>query len=225
VNRVGRGVKRGFDVVLALTGLVVLAPLALAVWLVVRWRLGSPTVFRQRRTGLGGRQFWVLKFRTMTDRRDKQGNLLPDRRRLTRLGRLLRRLSLDEIPQLINVLRGDMSIVGPRPLLPKYDLWYTERERRRFEVRPGITGLAQVAGRNTVGWSARLHLDVDYVERCSLWLDAKILATTMRVVLAREGVVADQRTLMADLDEERSEAHTDEVVFDTEARRLLRAAS
>jgi lipopolysaccharide/colanic/teichoic acid biosynthesis glycosyltransferase len=225
VNRVSRGIKRAFDVVLALAGLVVLAPLAVAVWFVVRWRLGSPTVFRQRRTGMGGRQFSVLKFRTMTNRRDKHGHLLPDHRRLTRLGRLLRQLSLDEIPQLVNVLRGDMSIVGPRPLLPKYDLWYTDRERRRFEVRPGITGLAQVAGRNTVGWSTRLHLDVDYVERRSLWLDAKILATTMRVVLVGEGVVADQRALMADLDEERSEAHTDEVVFDAEARKLLRAAS
>jgi lipopolysaccharide/colanic/teichoic acid biosynthesis glycosyltransferase len=118
-----------------------------------------------------------------------------------------------------------MSVVGPRPLLPKYDLWYTTRERRRFEVRPGITGLAQIAGRNTAGWSTRLDLDVDYVERCSLWLDAKILVRTLRVVIVGDGMVADQRSLMSDLDEERAEAHTDELILDAEARALLRAVS
>lgn len=158
----------------------------------------------------------------MTNRRDARGELLPDHRRLTRLGRLLRKLSLDEIPQLLNVLRGDMSIVGPRPLLPKYDLWYTAYERRRFDVRPGITGLAQIAGRNTVGWSMRLSLDVEYVDRCSLWLDAKIILQTVKVVFAREGV-ADQRALMSDLDQERSEAMTDELILDAKSRQLLRA--
>nr|WP_273377775.1 sugar transferase [Actinopolymorpha pittospori] len=222
-HQVARGVKRAFDIGLALAGLVVLSPLILAVSLVVRWRLGSPVLFRQRRTGMGGRSFWVLKFRTMTDKRDRRGELLPDHKRLTRLGRLLRKLSLDEIPQLINVLRGDMSIVGPRPLLPKYDLWYTPNERRRFDVRPGITGLAQIAGRNTVGWSVRLSLDVEYVERCSLWLDSRIILQTVKVVFAREGVVADPRALMSDLDEERSEAMTDELILDAKARQLLRA--
>jgi len=199
-------VKRAMDVVCAAVGLIVLAPLALAVAGVIRWRLGSPVLFRQLRTGRNGVPFWVLKFRTMTDRRDRRGDLLPDHRRLTRLGRLLRRLSLDEMPQLLNVLRGEMSIVGPRPLLPKYDPWYTDRERRRFEVRPGITGLAQVAGRNTIGWDARLALDVEYVERWSLRLDLAILLRTIRVVLTREGAVADQRALMHDLDVERASA-------------------
>ncbi|MEQ7007545.1 sugar transferase [Actinopolymorpha sp. B17G11] len=219
----GRTLKRGIDVVLALVGLLALAPVMAAVALLIRWRLGGPVLFRQRRTGMGGRQFRVLKFRTMTDRRDARGELLPDHRRLTRLGRLLRRLSLDEIPQLINVLRGDMSVVGPRPLLPKYDTWYTATERRRFDVRPGITGLAQIAGRNTVGWGTRLSLDVEYVDRWSLWLDAVIIVRTIRVVFAREGAVADQRALMSDLDEERAEALTDELLLDAEGRKLLRA--
>jgi lipopolysaccharide/colanic/teichoic acid biosynthesis glycosyltransferase len=222
--RLRRGAKRGFDIVLALIGLVLLAPLAVAVWGLVRWRLGTPVLFRQRRTGRDRRVFRVLKFRTMTDRRNARGELLPDRRRLTRLGRLLRRLSLDEIPQLFNVLRGDMSLVGPRPLLPKYDLWYTPEEARRFDVRPGITGLAQIAGRNTLAWGDRLKLDVEYVERWSLWLDLRIILRTVLVVVARDGV-ADQRALMSDLDEERSEAMTDELVLDARARALLRTAS
>jgi lipopolysaccharide/colanic/teichoic acid biosynthesis glycosyltransferase len=218
-----RLLKRAIDIILAAGGLVVLAPVIVAVAILIRWRLGAPVLFCQHRTGMGGRQFRVLKFRTMTDRRDARGELLPDHRRLTRLGRLLRRLSLDEIPQLVNVLRGDMSVVGPRPLLPKYDTWYTATELRRFDVRPGITGLAQIAGRNTVGWGTRLSLDVEYVDRCSLWLDATIIVRTIRVVFAREGAVADQRALMSDLDEERAEALTDEFLLDAEGRKLLRA--
>jgi len=217
-HRVARGVKRGFDIVFALVGLV-----ALAVWVLVRWRLGSPAIFRQRRTGMHGRPFTVLKFRTMTNRCDANGQLLPDHRRLTRLGRLLRKLSLDEIPQLINVLRGDMSIVGPRPLLPKYDQWYTPYERRRFDVRPGITGLAQIAGRNTVSWSTRLSLDVEYVDRWSLWLDFKIILQTIKMVFAREGVVVDTRALMSDLDEERGDAPTHQLILTSRDRELLRA--
>jgi lipopolysaccharide/colanic/teichoic acid biosynthesis glycosyltransferase len=222
--RLRRGVKRGFDVVTAAVGLAILSPLVLVIWVVVRWRLGSPALFRQCRTGRGRRRFSVLKFRTMTDRRNARGELLPDHRRLTRLGRLLRRLSLDELPQLVNVLRGDMSIVGPRPLLPQYDRWYTTEELRRFEVRPGITGLAQVMGRNTLAWGARLRLDVRYVQRWSLWLDLVIIVRTFGVVFGREGV-ADQRSLMSDLDQERSEAMTDELVLDAGERELLRAAS
>jgi lipopolysaccharide/colanic/teichoic acid biosynthesis glycosyltransferase len=222
--RLRRGVKRGFDVVVAAIAMVVLSPLMLATWVLVRWRLGTPVLFRQIRTGRGRRPFRVVKFRTMTDRRNARGDLLPDHRRLTRLGRLLRRLSLDEIPQLVNVLRGDMSIVGPRPLLPQYDTWYTREEARRFDVRPGITGLAQIAGRNTLSWGERLRLDMDYVERWSLWLDLTIVLRTFTVVFARHGV-ADQRSLMPDLDEERAAAMTDELVLDAEAKRVLRAAS
>lgn len=218
----GRAVKRSFDIAVALIGLLVLSPLILVICLVVRWRMGGPILFRQRRTGFRGRAFGALKFRTMNSRTDKHGRLLADHKRIGRIGRLLRKTSLDEIPQLWNVVRGDMSIVGPRPLLPKYDLWYTPSEQRRFEVRPGITGLAQVAGRNTVRWNARLALDVEYVTRWSLWLDVKILAQTVKVVLRREGVAEDPRELMADLDDERASAMTEELVLRAEDLALLR---
>lgn len=222
-QRIGRAVKRSFDLVVAIVGLVVLSPLVLAICLVIRWRMGGPVLFKQQRTGYRGQRFWALKFRTMNSKTDSRGRLLPDHKRLGRLGRLLRKTSLDEIPQLINVVRGDMSLVGPRPLLPKYDQWYSPTERRRFHVRPGITGLAQVAGRNTVGWNARLSYDIEYVDHWSLWLDARILVQTVRVVFARHGVVDDPRAVMSDLDEERGEAMTDEMLLTPEDRALLRA--
>lgn len=217
-------VKRGFDIVAAVLGLLLLSPIILVVGAAVRWRLGSPVLFRQLRTGREGRRFSARKFRTMTEARDLSGNLLPDDVRLTRLGRLLRRLSLDELPQLLNVLRGDMSIVGPRPLLPKYDAWYSAEERRRFLARPGITGLAQVAGRNRVGWNDRLSLDVEYVERWSPWLDCTILVRTVTMVLRRDGVVDDPRALMRDLDDERAQQQTEEMAHLTrDVQALLRA--
>jgi lipopolysaccharide/colanic/teichoic acid biosynthesis glycosyltransferase len=219
---VGRAVKRSFDVAVALIGLVILSPLILAICAAIRWRMGGPVLFRQRRTGYRGRPFGALKFRSMNSRTDKHGNLLPDHKRIGRIGRLLRKTSLDEIPQLLNVLRGEMSIVGPRPLLPKYDLWYTTSELRRFEVRPGITGLAQVAGRNSVTWNDRLALDVEYVARWSLWLDVRILFQTVKVVLRREGVAEDPRELMADLDDERATAMTQELILQAEDLALLR---
>lgn len=222
--RLGRAAKRGFDVVAALVAIVLLSPVLAGVAVAVRLRLGSPVIFRQRRTGRFGRRFTAWKFRTMTDARDAAGRLLPDELRLTRLGLLLRRLSLDELPQLVNVLRGDMSIVGPRPLLPKYDIWYSQTERRRFEVRPGITGLAQVAGRNRVRWADRLALDVRYVEGWSFGLDAAICARTVAMVLRREGVVPDQRALMLDLDDERAQQQTEEMSQLTrQVRELLHA--
>lgn len=222
--RAGRAVKRSFDIVAALGGLVVCFPFIALVGFLVRWRLGSPVLFAQQRTGYQGRRFRALKFRTMTSETDVWGFPLPDDQRLTRLGALLRKLSLDEIPQLINVLRGEMSLIGPRPLFPRYDPWYTTWERRRFQVRPGITGLAQVAGRNLVRWDHRLSLDVEYVDRWSLWLDVKILAQTARRVLGRDGVVHDPRTLMRDLDDERSVAETIEMsTLRTQVRELLRA--
>ncbi len=195
--------KRVTDVALAGTALVALsAPIAVTAAL-VRRRLGSPVLFTQERPGRHGRPFTMVKFRTMTDERDEQGELLPDSARLTPFGAWLRTTSLDELPELLNVLRGEMSIVGPRPLLTRYTPFFTARERRRLDVRPGITGLAQVAGRNLVSWDERLALDVDYVERMSPWQDLKIIARTVTGVFARSGVVVDPESVMANLDDER----------------------
>jgi sugar transferase EpsL len=181
-------IKRTFDVVAGLLALVVLSPLILAIALSVRIRLGRPVLFRQDRPGRGGRIFRIVKFRTMRDARDPQGQLLPDAERLTAFGRFLRSTSLDELPELLNVLRGDMSLVGPRPLLVQYLGRYSAAEARRHEVRPGITGLAQVNGRNATTWEERLRLDTWYVDHRTLWLDLRILARTVSIVLNREGV-------------------------------------
>jgi lipopolysaccharide/colanic/teichoic acid biosynthesis glycosyltransferase len=183
-----RGGKRLLDVVVAGLALVPSAPLMAAVALLVRAGLGRPVLFRQVRPGRYGRPFTLLKFRTMTEARDACGVLLPDAQRLTPLGRVLRRASLDELTQLWNVLRGDMSLVGPRPLLTEYLPYYTERERLRHLVRPGITGLAQVSGRNRLPWDRRLEVDVQYVERLSLRLDLHILVRTALKVLRRVDV-------------------------------------
>jgi lipopolysaccharide/colanic/teichoic acid biosynthesis glycosyltransferase len=157
----------------------------------VRVSLGAPVFFRQPRPGRGGETFTLVKFRTMTDARDARGALLPDTERLTPFGRWLRGTSLDELPELLNVLRGDMSLVGPRPLLPQYLTRYSERHRMRHDVRPGLTGLAQVSGRNTLRWPDKFELDVEYVERCSPALDAAILWRTARAVVRREGISAE----------------------------------
>jgi lipopolysaccharide/colanic/teichoic acid biosynthesis glycosyltransferase len=167
---------------------VAIAPVLLALAVAVRAGLGSPIFFTQVRTGRGGRLFRLVKFRTMTDARDASGQLLPDAARLTRFGAFLRASSLDELPELWNVLTGDMSLVGPRPLLPQYLDRYTPEQARRHEVRPGITGLAQVHGRNAVAWEERFALDVQYVDRCSLRLDARILLSTIPQVVARRGI-------------------------------------
>ncbi len=180
--------KRTFDVITVLPCLILLSPLLILVALVLRARLGSPVLFRQVRPGLKGIPFEILKFRTMTDQRDRQGNLLPDSDRVTSLGSFLRRTSLDELPELLNVLRGDMSLVGPRPLLVEYLTRYSPEQARRHEVRPGITGWAQVNGRNALSWEDRFALDVWYVENCSLLLDLKILARTL-VAVFRAGEV------------------------------------
>jgi lipopolysaccharide/colanic/teichoic acid biosynthesis glycosyltransferase len=172
------------------------------IWL-VRSKLGSPVFFRQTRPGLYGRPFEMVKFRTMTDARGADGELLPDAERLTSLGRLLRSTSLDELPELWNVLKGDMSIVGPRPLLTQYLPYYTEYERVRFLVRPGITGWAQINGRNLARWDKRLSLDVWYVTNQSLVLDTKIIAGTLIKVFKRDGVAVDPSAVMLNLDDER----------------------
>lgn len=182
--------KRAFDFVVAGAMLIVLAPLLLALALSVRLALGSPVLFRQTRPGLGGRPFAILKFRTMTDARGADGALLPDGERLTAFGRFLRASSLDELPELLNILRGEMSFVGPRPLLMEYLPLYTAEQARRHEVRPGITGWAQVNGRNAIGWERKFALDVEYVERRSFALDMRILALTVLKVVRGEGIAA-----------------------------------
>jgi sugar transferase EpsL len=180
--------KRLFDVVAASLGLVATAPIIAAIAALVRWRLGSPVLFRQERPGLHGRLFQMLKFRTMTDVRGRDGKLLADVERLSPFGKTLRSSSLDELPELWNVLRGDMSLVGPRPLLAEYLPLYTPRQARRHEVRPGITGWAQVNGRNAPDWGDRLEMDVWYVENRSMLLDLRILLRTVRSVVRREGI-------------------------------------
>jgi len=182
--------KRVIDCVCAFLGLIVMAlPLA-GVAMLVRVRLGSPIFFRQTRPGLGGRPFEMFKFRTMTADRDGQGRLRADSERITGFGRWLRATSLDELPELWNVLKGDMSLVGPRPLLMQYLPLYSPRQARRHEVRPGITGWAQVNGRNALTWPQKFELDVWYVENCSPWLDIRILWLTVRSVLRRDGISA-----------------------------------
>ena len=189
--------KRLLDVILASVGLVLLAPFMLFLALLVRLRLGSPVLFSQTRPGLDGKPFTMFKFRTMTDARDGDGNLLPDDQRLPRFGRLLRATSLDELPELWNVLKGDMSLVGPRPLLMEYLPLYTPEQARRNEVRPGITGWAQVNGRNALSWDDRFRLDVWYVDNHSIWLDLKILFLTVKKVLVREGISAEGEATMS----------------------------
>lgn len=180
--------KRLFDLLLALPALIVLSPLFGLLALAILWRMGRPVFFQQKRPGLHGKPFGLLKFRTMTEDRDRQGDLLPDERRLTRLGRFLRSTSLDELPELFNVIRGDMSLVGPRPLLMQYLERYTPEQSRRHEVKPGITGWAQVNGRNAITWEDKFKLDVWYVDHDSLALDLKIIAITILRILKREGI-------------------------------------
>lgn len=189
-------VKRSVDVFGALVGLILLSPLFLVVSVLVRWRLGAPVLFRQERLGRDERPFSLIKFRTMTDARGEDGALLPDAERLTSLGRRLRAASLDELPELWNVIRGDMSLVGPRPLPVHYRERFMSHERARHLVRPGITGWSQVQGRNTVDWDERLAMDVWYVMHRSLRLDLRILARTPMAVLSRRGISADGEATM-----------------------------
>lgn len=181
-------VPRTFDLVCTVSGLIMIWPFLLLLCLLVRVNLGSPVFFRQHRPGLQGRPFMMIKFRTMTDERDEQGQLLPDDKRLTPFGKFLRSTSLDELPELINVLKGEMSLVGPRPLLMEYLPLYSPEQARRHEVRPGITGWAQVNGRNAISWEEKFKLDVWYVDNQSLWLDLKILWMTFAKVFKREGI-------------------------------------
>ena len=189
----GKGI---LDLTIALLLLACLCPLILLTAVIVRLCFGSPVLFRQQRAGKHGRLFCVQKFRTMTDTRDGDGNLLPDEARLTTAGKLLRASSLDELPQLINVLRGEMSLVGPRPLLAEYLPRYNAHQARRHEVRPGITGWAQVNGRNNLGWEERFNHDVYYVDNYGLWLDLKIVILTILRVVVPSGVRAEDHATM-----------------------------
>ncbi|RRD97319.1 sugar transferase [Bacillus licheniformis] len=184
--------KRFFDLALSVILLVALSPAMILTACLIRWKIGWPVLFRQTRPGLNGEPFTLYKFRTMTDERDAAGNLLSDEKRLTKTGRLIRKTSLDELPQLINVIKGDLSLVGPRPLLMEYIPLYTKRQWRRHEVKPGITGWAQINGRNKVTWEEKFELDVWYVDHRSFLLDLKILLLTVVKVLKSEGVSQDR---------------------------------
>jgi len=190
--------KRILDVVVALLVLIILSPLLIGIAILVRLLLGHPIFFRQKRPGLHGDPFYIIKFRTMSNARDGNGNLLPDSERLTAFGRFLRSTSLDELPELWNVLRGEMSLVGPRPLLMDYLERYTSQQARRHEVKPGITGWAQVNGRNTLDWDKRFELDVWYVDNFSLWLDMKIIGLTLYKVLRRDGISEQNQATMTE---------------------------
>ena len=181
-------IKRGLEFIIALIGLILASPILLIVAILVRIKLGSPIFFRQSRVGLNGEIFEMVKFRTMKDAYDAEGNLLPDEERLTAFGSFLRKSSLDELPELWNVLKGDMSLVGPRPLLVEYLPLYSEEQMKRHNVRPGITGYAQVNGRNNISWTKKFELDVYYVENFSLWLDIKILFQTVAKVLGQADI-------------------------------------
>jgi sugar transferase EpsL len=195
-RRLSRGFKRGLDVVVSVFGLVLLSPVLVCVGVLVWLQIGRPILFRQQRPGYKSVPFLTLKFRSMTEGCDRQGRLLPDGERITRLGALLRRASLDELPQLWNVLRGDMSLVGPRPLLMRYLDRYTPQQARRHSVLPGITGWTQVNGRNDLPWEQKLALDVWYVDHWSLSLDLRILGVTVWKVLKGEGIAAEGSATM-----------------------------
>lgn len=180
--------KRPLDIICSLLALIILSPILLITAILVRIKLGSPVIFKQQRPGLNEKIFTLYKFRTMTDKRDEEGNLRPDEERLTKFGKLLRSTSLDELPELWNILKGDMSVVGPRPLLVEYLPYYTEEERKRHTVRPGLTGLAQVNGRNFITWEKIFSFDTLYVDKVSLILDLKIIMKTFKKVLLRVNV-------------------------------------
>lgn len=197
--------KRLLDIIISLTALIILSPILLVVWILVRVKLGGPAIFTQQRPGKNEKVFKLYKFRSMTNERDENGELLPDEVRLTKFGKLLRSTSLDELPELFNILKGDMSLIGPRPLLVRYLPWYTEEERHRHDVRPGLTGLAQVNGRNALGWEDRFAYDLEYVNNLTFWMDFKIIGMTVGKVLKRSGTLSGADQTVADFDVYRKE--------------------
>jgi len=188
LNKISISIKRLIDVIYACVGLIFLTPIIIIISMIIWLRIGSPVFFRQKRIGFRGKTFLIYKFRTMTYAYDDKNTPLPDDIRLTRLGYFLRALSIDELPEILNVLKGDMSFVGPRPLLPEYLPLYTKEQNRRHEVKPGITGWAQVNGRNAISWEEKFKLDVWYVDHQSFWLDIKIILMTIVKVFKREGI-------------------------------------
>ena len=191
-------IKRFMDFLIAALSIIIFSPLLIILAILVRVKLGGPVIFKQERPGLNGKVFKLYKFRTMTDAKDENGNLLDDEYRLTSLGKKLRSTSLDELPELYNILKGDMSIVGPRPLLVKYLPLYNDEQKRRHDVRPGLTGLAQVSGRNAITWTEKFNKDIEYVDNVSLGLDISIFFKTIYCVLKKEGINSDSAATMED---------------------------
>lgn len=207
-----RYIKRLLDILLSGCALIVLSPVLLIVAILVRTKLGSPVIFCQKRPGKDEKIFKMYKFRSMTDERDEDGNLLPDDARLTKFGRTLRSTSLDELPELWNIFKGDMSIVGPRPLLTSYLPYYTEEERHRHDVRPGLTGWAQINGRNTTNWDDRLQQDIDYVNECTFVKDVHILMITVLKVVRRSDILVGNQIPAGRLDHARKRTNQDNMV-------------
>lgn len=181
-------IKRFLDLILSLMTLILLMPLMLIIYILVRVKLGKPAIFKQERPGKDEKIFTLYKFRTMTDEKDENGNLLPDEQRLTKFGKMLRSTSLDELPELVNIIKGDMSIVGPRPLLVEYLPLYTEEQKKRHLVKPGLTGLAQISGRNAITWKQKFKEDIEYINNITLWNDIKIIFKTIIKVFRRDGI-------------------------------------
>ncbi len=196
-------IKRMLDFILSLMALIILMPLIFVIYIFVRIKLGKPVIFKQKRPGKNEKIFTLYKFRTMTDKKDEKGNLLPDAKRLTKFGKFLRSTSLDELPELVNILKGDMAIVGPRPLLVKYLPYYTKEEHHRHDVRPGLTGLSQVSGRNILDWDERFKKDLEYVNNLSILFDIKIIFLTVKKVLFKEDIQMGNELVLKSLDDER----------------------
>ena len=200
-------IKRILDIILSLIAIIITLPIFLIVGILILIFIGQPAIFRQKRPGKNEKIFTMYKFRTMTNKKDENGNLLPDELRLTKLGKVLRKTSLDEIPEFINILKGDMSFVGPRPLLVNYLPYYTEEEHHRHDVRPGLTGLAQISGRNLLNWDEKFRKDLEYVKNVTFIKDFKIVLKTFYTVIKREGINNQNSATMISLDSERKKAN------------------
>ena len=212
-------IKRLLDIILSLIGIILLSPIYLILYILVLIFMGFPAIFKQPRPGKGEKVFNLYKFRTMTNKKDKDGNLLPDEKRLTKFGKFLRKTSLDELPELFNILFGQMSFIGPRPLLVKYLPYYTEEEHHRHDVTPGLTGWAQVNGRNLLSWEEKFKYDLDYVNNLTFKMDLKVIFKTIKVVLVREGINQEGKATVTFLDEERKDRCKDKKTSKTKNKR------